>query len=135
MHANDLYVLAGSVAVVAFMVGLAQLLGFRAPAQFAGLEAARAAILSHDPDVIILDLVMSMDMRAALARLSDGRWAIARTVGDGAGVRVFAPERVCLTRRQGELILIFADLGFPDVHVSLDVWPDWIAQRLAVAPQ
>jgi hypothetical protein len=127
---SDLVVLAGSAAVVAFMVAVAAMLGFRARAIVDAGAFERLLALS-EPDARILDAAYADDGAAALARLTDGKLAIAKRMGDRVTLRIHAPDAVKLAVFQGEVRATFADLGFPVVHMKLNDPPRWLADLAA----
>ncbi|HVY84878.1 MAG TPA: hypothetical protein VG943_07080 [Caulobacterales bacterium] len=121
----------GSAAVVAFMVAVAALLGFR---QSARIDAAALERLAReaDPDAKVEATFTAPNGAAGLARLADGRVLTARVVGEDTSVRL-TPARslhVRLTRKR--LTVTFGDFGFPPLHIALKntAPPDWIV-RLA----
>lgn len=128
MSMIDLYVLAGSAAVIAVMVGVAYLLGFRGDARITEAELA-LLVAQHEPGGRIDAALIAADGRAALARLTDGRIAIARAMGDGLTLRTLPARAVALHVRGDEVIATFADLGFPPLKLRMNGTPPaWIAE-------
>lgn len=122
---NDLVVLAGSAAVVALMVAIAALLGFRARARVDAQELARLVALA-EPGARVVDSVFADDGDAGLARLADGRLVIAKRMADRVTLRLHAPGSVKLRLTQGIARARFADLGFPVLHMKLAAPPRWL---------
>lgn len=118
-------VLAGSAIVVLVMVGLAWGLGFRAKAKLSEAElerlaAAEGAVLEH--------ALIAPDGRAAFAVLQGGKLMVARVMGDDVSVRVAAAGGVRVAVTQGRLSAVFADLGFPPLHMEIEQTPPWLSQ-------
>lgn len=118
-------VLAGSATVVLVMVGLAWGLGFRAKAKLSEAElerlaAAEGAVLEH--------ALIAPDGRAAFAVLQGGKLMVARVMGDDVSVRVAAAGGVRVAVTQGRLSAVFADLGFPPLHMAIEQTPPWLSQ-------
>lgn len=118
-------VLAGSAAVVAAMVGMAWLLGFRAKlmlseADLARLADAEGAALAH--------ALIAPDGRSGFARLSNGKVMIARVMGDDVSARAAPLAAMRLELTPGRLSAAFADLGFPPLHMQLEQAPPWLTE-------
>jgi hypothetical protein len=123
---EDLAVLAGSAAVIAFMLGVAALLGFRRGVRLADDAQLAALIADAEPGARLDVAAIGEDGRAALARLSDGRYVAAQVMGDRVSLRIFSAGAT-LRRAPGRLSLRFADLGFPSLHLRLKQEPAWLA--------
>ncbi len=121
-------VLAGSAAVVLFMIGIAALLGFRQTARLDEVELAR---LAASEGVRIEGAIVDAKGRSALARLAGGGLLIARVLGDGVSARVAPTSALSLALERNGLRVTFADLGFAPLklHFASDA-PDWV-RRLA----
>jgi hypothetical protein len=118
-------VLAGSLAVVLFMVAVAWLLGFRAKKK---LNEADLARLAEGEGAAVAHALIAPDGRAAFASLSNGKLMIARVMGDDVSARA-APAGVVRVRlTQGRLNAAFADLGYPPLHMKLEETPPWLAE-------
>ncbi|GAN00109.1 hypothetical protein U91I_03774 [alpha proteobacterium U9-1i] len=126
MSATDAIVTAGSAAVVALLVLIAFLMGFR---QAAKLDAETLAneLSTAEPKARIADAVFAADGRAALARLADGKLLIARVMADGVSLRLIAADAAKLRLRDGQAVLAFADIGFPALNLKLkEEAPSWL---------
>jgi hypothetical protein len=115
--------LAGSVAVIVLMVGVAAMLGFRVSVRIDDAELAR---LAETEGARVENAVIAPNGRSAFARLSDGRIMIARVMGADVSAR-FAPARsIRLGLKQGRLNATFADAGFPPLRMRVDGEPPWL---------
>lgn len=123
---SDPWVVNGvSALVVALMVGVAALLGFR---QRSKLDRAALAALAAGEGKTVETALMAADGLAGFARLSDGALLIARVMADGVSARVVraSDARVQVTPRN--VTIAFADLGFPPLHLPLkDAPPAWVS--------
>lgn len=123
---NELVVLAASAAVVVFMVAVAWMLGFRARVRLN--EETLAQLAANEGDRVEASLIAS-NGRAALARLSGGKWLTARAMGLDVGARVAPAGALTLKLRKGKLTVAFADLGYPPLHLRLETAPPaWLEQ-------
>lgn len=120
--------LIGSVVAVAFMVGVAALLGFRNTARIddAALQRLAAAEGSR-----IESAVVASNAKSALARLDGGKLMIARVMGADISARVVPASVARVRSRNGKLSVAFADTGFPPLHMKLQETPPWLAQLAA----
>lgn len=118
-------VLAGSAAVVLFMVGVAALLGFRNTAR---LDAAELERLAAAEGASVEGSLIAPDSRQALAQLSGGRIMIARVMGNDISTRIAPAGALQLHIRDGKLNARFADLGFPPLNMPLQAPPPWLAE-------
>lgn len=118
-------VLAGSAAVVLFMVGVAALLGFRNTAKLDAAELERLAVAEG---ASVEDSLIAADGLQALARLSGGRIMIARVMGNDISTRIAPFGALQLHIRRGKLNARFADLGFPPLEMPLQAPPPWLAE-------
>ncbi|HRP11776.1 MAG TPA: hypothetical protein PLK37_12130 [Terricaulis sp.] len=118
-------VLAGSAAVVLFMVGMAYALGFRAKRLLNEAELAR---LAEAEGASLEGAVIAPDKRAAFARLGNGKLMVARVMGDDVSARIAPAAAMRVAVTQGRLHAVFADLGFPPLHMKLEETPPWLAE-------
>jgi hypothetical protein len=121
-------VLAGSVVAVLFMVGIAALLGFRRSAhideaELQRLAEAEGAALEHS--------VVAKDAKSALARLQGGKLMIVRVMGADVSARVLPASAARVRLESGKVSLVFADSGFPPLHLGLEGAPPWLAELAA----
>lgn len=117
-------VLAGSAAVVVFMVAVAALLGFRNTAK---IDASELSRLAEAEGVRVEDSLIAPDERQALARLSGGKIMVARVMGNDVSARIAPASALRVVFRKGKLSAWFADLGFPPLHMRLQAPPGWLA--------
>ena len=126
--AGELAVLGGSAAVVALMVGVAWLLGFRATARIER-ETLERLLALNEPGVRLAGAVIGADGRAALARLDNGKLMVARVMGGDVSARFYPQPAMSLRLTQRQLHAAFADLGFPSLNMKLDAdAPPWLAE-------
>jgi hypothetical protein len=130
MTLDDLYVLGGSAAVIAFMVGVSALLGFGKPQRIAGTDDLAHHLAEYEPDARIRTAFVEARGRAALALLADGRLLAARVMGDRVSLRAFAASAVRLHLRADGLTATFGDVGFPALHIALkdEAPPAWLTE-------
>ncbi|MGD9815811.1 MAG: hypothetical protein AB7Q23_09810 [Hyphomonadaceae bacterium] len=121
-------VLLGSAAVVALMVGVAYVLGFRSAARLD--EAALARLAAGEGDRVAAALV-APDGRSAFARLASGKVMVARVMGDDISARIAAASGVRATLRGGMLSVRFADTGYPPLTMPAPEPPAWLAELAA----
>lgn len=128
MTMTDVYVLGGSLIVIAIMVAAAALLGFRQSSRILDEASLRQVIADADPDARVQAALLDAEGRAALALLADGRMIAARAVGDGFALRSFASSGLRLRQEGLRLIATFGELGFPPLHMTLkdDAPPPWL---------
>ena len=124
---SSLLVLAGSAAVVALMVALAVLLGFRQTARIATEADLAARIAESEPGARLAEAAIDAGGRAALARLSDGRLVGAIVMADGVSLRFVRPEAVRVRLRGARVSARFADVGFPFLNMELSDTPAWLS--------
>lgn len=126
---NDAVVLAASAVVVAVMALIARAMGFRVKGRFADAEAVRAAIRRVEAQAVVEDV--AIDGAWAIARLGDGRLALARALGDGATARILAAgaprPRVKAAKTGVRVIVPGLDVGFPGGVLRLAAAPDWLS--------
>ena len=118
-------ILIGSAAVVLVMVGLAWLLGFRAKTR---LDQQQLARLAEAEGASLEAALVGADGLAGLARLSNGKLLLARVMGDDVSVRTAPDAAVRLTLGEGRLTAVFADPGYPPLHVKLEHTPPWLTE-------
>jgi hypothetical protein len=123
---DQLAVLGGSAVVVALMIGVAAVLGFRQTARIELAELERL-LAASEPGARIAEAAIGADGRAALARLADGRVLAAKAMGDGVSLRSYPASAVRVTLGDGRVRAAFADLGFPTLDMKLDNAPRWLA--------
>ncbi len=127
---TQLIVLGASAAAVALLVLFAALMGFRGRARVADDAALAAEIARAEPDARITASLIDARGRAGVARLGDGRFAIARALGDKIAVRVY--PRLAARAGKGRVTLRFDDAGFPDLHLRHEgAAPDWLGVKEA----
>lgn len=125
---ENLCVLAGSMAAVSLMVGLAWALGFRRAARIDRAELERLLALA-EPGGRIEDLVIASDGRAALARLAGGKLLAAKVMGEDVSIRLYPAAALTLRLAPRRVSAAFADLGFPTLNVRLEHDPPpWLAE-------
>lgn len=127
---TDIYILGGSALVVALMVAVAAMLGFRQASRI-GRSELETLVAGAEPGARILDAIIASDGRAAIALLTDGRLSMARAMGDGVSLRTYPAHAVRFRYGKGKLRASFADLGFPTLTLALSDPPAWIATRTA----
>lgn len=131
---SDALVLAGSALVVAVLVAIAALLGFRERARLMSRADVAAALAATDRAASIVDAAFDREGRAAIATLADGRLALAKAMGDHIAVRIVAPNALRVRirariRARGEAALVragVADFGFPGITLHVVRTPDWL---------
>jgi hypothetical protein len=127
---EKLPVLAGSAAVILLMVGVAFALGFRPKAQ---LNDAALAQLASNEGASVEAALIAPDAKSALARLSGGKIMVARAMGGDVSARI-APASAVTARLKGEkLIVRFADVGYPPLHMKVETPPPWLADLVGEA--
>lgn len=121
---NEWIVLAGSAAVVLFMIAVAAVLGFRAQAKLDDAAVARlAAAEGEESDAA----VVAANGRSAFARLRSGKVMIARVMGADVSARI-APASAVRVRLGGDKLSVqFADVGYPPLHMRVPSAPPWLA--------
>ncbi|MES1202273.1 MAG: hypothetical protein ABUS57_12585 [Pseudomonadota bacterium] len=125
------YQLGGSVAVIALMVGMAALLGFRKTTRIADQEALQRLAADAEPDARIAASVIAANGKSALARLADGRVLLARSMGEDVTLRFLKASALRLRLKGDRLTARFGDIGFPALNMRLkDAPPAWL-QELA----
>lgn len=117
--------LAGSLAVVLLMVGIALALGFRNTAQ---IDDAVLSRLAAAEGASIRQAVIAPNRRAAFAVTHDGRALIARAMGLDVSARFAPAKEVRVEVRGGKLSAAFADLGYPPLHMKLEDSPAWLGE-------
>lgn len=131
MSEGELLTMLGSAAAVAALVVIAWLLGFRVRARLASEEDARAAIEAYEPGAVVAGVVLDTKGLAALARLSDGRLALARSMGDRIAVRTAPSRNVRVRMMKAGLIATLPDIGYPPLRVRIDdAPPDWLKTKM-----
>ena len=124
---SEVVTLAGSAVVVAFMLGVAALLGFRKRAFIADENTLAALLADYEPGARIEAAAIDDEGRSALARLVDGRLLAARVMGDSVSVRAVAASAVRVRLSDGHVAARFADIGFPSLNMAIAAPPAWLA--------
>jgi hypothetical protein len=122
---TDLFVTAGSAAVILLMLGVAWLLGFR---QHARLDDAEIARLAAGEGAHVEAAAIDAKGRAALARLSGGKLLIAKVMADGVSARVLSLGQARVRLNKRKLSVTFGDLGYPSLNMRLENPPAWLAE-------
>lgn len=128
---TQLYISAGSAAVVVLMIGVAAALGFRKAARIEDEAHLARMFAEFEPDARIESALIDANGRAALARLADGRLLAARAMGADISMRFAVSGQTWLRRKPGKLIVALGDVGFPHLHLRLKdnaEPPAWIVQ-------
>lgn len=125
MSQTDLMVLAGSAAVVVFMVVVAALLGFRSTARLDESELKRIAAAEGAQ---VENAAIDAKGRNAIARLGNGKLLIARVMADGVSARVLSQGQARVRFGGGKISVTFGDLGYPSLNMRLDNPPAWLAE-------
>lgn len=121
---NEWIVTAASAGVVAFMVAMAFILGFRDRAALD--DAALAALAANENDAVDAS-VIAANKRSAFARLRSGKLMIARVMGADVSTRTASAAGARVRLNRGKLSVAFADVGYPPLHLKLGDAPPWIA--------
>jgi len=122
---EKLPVLAGSVAVILLMVGVAWALGFRPRAT---LDDATLARLAGAEGAGVEASLIAPDGKAALVRLSGGKILVARAMGGDVSARTAAASAVRAQLKGDKLSVRFADVGYPPLHMRVQEAPAWLAE-------
>jgi len=117
-------VLAASIGAVLFMAGFAALLGFR---QTARLDEAGLQRLASAEGARVEASVIAADGKSALVRLDGARLMIVRVMGADISARIAPAASARVSIGGGKLRVIFADTGFPALHMKLNEPPPWLA--------
>lgn len=117
--------LIGSAAVVLLMVGVAALLGFRISAKLDDEDLAR---LAQAEGASVRHAIVAANGGSALAQLTDGRLMVARVMGLDVSTRFAPASAVTLRLKARRLDVIFADVGYPPLHMRLTDQPAWLAE-------
>jgi hypothetical protein len=126
---NQWLVLAASAGGVAFMVLVAALLGFR---QRVLIDEATLRQLAANEFAQVEASVIDARKRAGVARLSGGKWLVARVMADGVGARVVAPAAVTVRATREGLRIALDDLGYPALQLKLGAEaPVWLTEKTA----
>jgi hypothetical protein len=125
---NEWVVTAASAGVVVFMVAVAFVLGFRAKTRLD--EAALRQLAANEGDRSD-EAVIAANGKAALARLASGKLMVVRVMGADVSARLVAASAARLRLKRDKLSVIFADTGYPPLHMRLSETPPWIAALTA----
>jgi hypothetical protein len=127
---STLPVIAGSAGVILLMVGVAAALGFRPKAV---LEDQALAQLAANEGASIEAALIAPDGKSALARLSGGKFMVARAMGGDISARI-APASAISAEMNGEKLSVrFADVGYPPLHMQVQTLPAWLADLVGEA--
>ena len=119
-------ILAASAAVVAFMVIVAALLGFR---ERLTLTAADLARLAREEGDIAEDTLVGARGNTGAALLRSGKVLVARVLGDGIGARIVSADAIHARLVRAGVRIALADLGFPPMLIRVKgEAPAWIAR-------
>lgn len=113
---SEWIILSASAAVVALMVIVAALLGFRERLTLTEADLARLA--REEGDVVESTLVGARGSVGA-ARLASGKLLIARVMGDGVGARIVNADSVRAKRVRAGVRVMLVDLGFPPMLIRV----------------
>lgn len=117
-------VLGASAGAVLFMVGVAAILGFRKREK---LTEDRLRALAAAEGYEAGDILIDAKGREGLARLPGGKVLVARVMADGVSARV--ADAATARLRGARLIVTFADIGFPPLHLRLsNAPPAWVRE-------
>jgi hypothetical protein len=125
---NEWIVTAASAGVVAFMVAVAALLGFRQTTRLDDAAIQRLAANEGDHSEAA---IIAPNGRAAVARLRSGKLMVARAMGADVSVRIAATSALRVRLRRNNLSVAFADVGYPPLNMTLTDAPPWIAALAA----
>jgi|CXWL01.1.fsa_nt_gi hypothetical protein len=116
-------VLAASALLVAFMVLVAALLGFR---QTERLDEAAMRALAAAEGLSAEAVLVSARGEAGVVRLPQGKVLVARVMADGVSARVADAARVRVGK--GRVSVAFADIGYPPLSFRLKQdAPAWLS--------
>lgn len=116
---------AASALVVALLVGVAAALGFR---QRAKLSRDALDELASSEGQAVQAALIAGDGSVGVARLSSGALLIARAMADGVSARVVSADAARVHVASGKVTIVFADIGFPPIHLATEEPPPaWIA--------
>lgn len=131
MSQEQLLITLASAGAVLALIFIAWALGFRDAARLGGEDDVRRTLASYEPGATIEAVVIDAGGKTALARLSDGRLAAMRAMGDGVAVRSMPMGAARLRAGRGRIIATFADLGFPRIDIRVEgAPPGWLAPLL-----
>lgn len=125
MTVNDLYVLAGSGAVVLLMIGVAGALGFRKSAK---LDEADLARLAAAEGARVEAAAIDAKGCNAIAKLDGGKLLIAKVMADGVSTRVLPKGQARVRHAGGKISVSFGDLGYPSLNMRLENPPAWLTE-------
>jgi hypothetical protein len=121
---EDWLLMAGSAAVVVFMVAVGALLGFR---QRVRIDETRLRALAAAEGQGVRQTLVAPRGDAGIAWLMDGRVLAARVTADGVGVRVVSEGQVTVRGRR--VRAVSNDLGFPSIDLKIGAEPPaWLAE-------
>jgi hypothetical protein len=115
----------GSAAVIALMLSVAWVLGFRQSVRLDDAELERLArVEGANVEVAAIDA----KGRTAVAKISGGKLLIAKVMADGVSTRVLPQGQAQVRLAQHKLSISFGDLGYPSLHMRLENPPAWLAE-------
>lgn len=121
---NEWIVVAASAGVVALMVAIAAMLGFR---QHARLDETELRRLAGIEGATLEAFLLAPDARSAISKLDADRLLVARVMADGVSARVTPVAGVRLRARDRRIEVAFADIGFPPLHLQAkEAPPAWL---------
>jgi hypothetical protein len=127
MSLEDAIITAGSAVVVAFLVFMVWLLGFRTALKL-DAEIIRRELAYAEPGAALTNALTDTRGRNGLGELADGRLLIARAMADGASLRLLPRKAAKVSLEPNRVRVRFADLGYPPLDLHLDgPAPAWLA--------
>ena len=127
MSLEDAVITAGSALVVAFLVFVVWLMGFRTALK-ADAELIRRELAFAEPGAQLAEAIADANGRSALGLLADGRLVIARAMGDGVSLRILPASAARLSLDGQRVRLRFADLGYEPLNLTLaESAPAWLS--------
>lgn len=121
---KDWLVMAGSAAVVVFMVAVGAVLGFR---QRNRIDETQLRALAAAEGQGVRQALVAARGEAGIAWLADGRVLAARVMADGVSARVAKATQVRV--RDGRVCVASNDLGFPPLNLRIvGETPAWLAE-------
>lgn len=125
MSQTDLYVTLGSAAVIALMLGVAWVLGFR---QLAKLDDAVLSRIANAEGAQVEAAAIDAKGRNAVAKLSGEKLLIARVMADGVSARVLSQGQARVRMAKDRLSITFGELGYRSLNMRLQNPPAWLAE-------
>lgn len=110
----------GALAGVGVLVGIAWLLGFRKRAKIEGPDHVARLLAEAEPGAGISDIAMDKDGYAAVAKLTDGRLFIVRSMADKLAIRLISPASLKLKRNGATVRLDSGEAAHPPLTLHLE---------------